>query len=92
MIYSTYTWDLVQALESALLASCKTPATSIDSICSNNHQEETENPEKISDSQQILSHCLGLHYIHRIQRKERQTWKLRNLVTRLTGYDQEEKI
>ena len=60
MIYSTYTWDLVQALESAFLASCKTPATSIDSICSIIH-EETENPEKISNSQQILSHCLGLH-------------------------------
>ena len=31
MKYSTYTWDLVQALESASPASCKTPATFIDS-------------------------------------------------------------
>ena len=37
MIYLTYTWDLVQALESASPASCKAPATSIDSICPNNH-------------------------------------------------------
>ena len=27
MKYSTYTWNLVQALESASPASCKTPAT-----------------------------------------------------------------
>ena len=27
MKYSTYTWDLVRALESASPASCKTPAT-----------------------------------------------------------------
>ena len=32
MKYSTYTWDLVQALESASPAPCKTPATFIDSI------------------------------------------------------------
>ena len=60
MIYSTYTWDLVQAFESAFLASCKTPdplTLSAQTII----QEETENPEKISDSQQILSHCLGIH-------------------------------
>ena len=31
----TYTWDLVQALESVSPISCKTPATFIDSICSN---------------------------------------------------------
>ena len=29
----THTWDLVQTLESASPASCKTPATVIDSIC-----------------------------------------------------------
>ena len=33
---STYTWDLVRALESASPASCKTPATFIDSIRPNN--------------------------------------------------------
>ena len=84
MIYSTYTWDLVQALESAFLASCKTPATSIDSICSNNHQEETENPEKISDSQQILSHCLGLHTQNSEEREANlETKKFSDKINRL---------
>ena len=32
MLYLTHTWDLVRALESASLASSKTPATSIESI------------------------------------------------------------
>ena len=41
MIYSTYTWDLVQALESASLASCKTPATFIDSILPNIEPEKS---------------------------------------------------
>ena len=36
MKYLTYTWDLVQALEPACPASCKTPATFIDSICPKN--------------------------------------------------------
>ena len=35
-IYATYTWDLVQAFESAYSASCKIPATFIDSIRPNN--------------------------------------------------------
>ena len=35
---STYTWDLVRALESASPASCKTPATFTYSICPNNQQ------------------------------------------------------
>ena len=34
--YSTYTWHLIQALESASPASCKTPATSIDFVHLNN--------------------------------------------------------
>ena len=59
-VNSTHTWDLVWALESASPASCKTPATSIDSIRPNNHLEETKNPEKRSNIQQILSYCLGL--------------------------------
>ena len=37
MLYSTHTWDLVQALESASPASCKTAATSVASIRPNNH-------------------------------------------------------
>ena len=32
----TYTWDLMWALEATSRASCKTPATSIDSIHPNN--------------------------------------------------------
>ena len=49
------------ALESASPASCKTPATSIDSICPNNQPgKKTKNPEMRSNSQQIVSYCLGL--------------------------------
>ena len=60
MIYSTYTLDLVQALESTSPASCKTPNTSTDSIHPNNCPRRNKNPEKRSSSQQIVSHCLGL--------------------------------
>ena len=42
--YSTYTWDLVQALESAPRASCKTPVTFIDSIRPNNEPEKSKEP------------------------------------------------
>ena len=41
-----HTWDLVWVLESASHASCKMPATSIDSICQAIIQEETKNLEK----------------------------------------------
>ena len=46
MLYSIHTWDLVQALVSASPASCKTPATSIDSICPNNHLRRNKNSWK----------------------------------------------
>ena len=36
MKYSTYTWDLVWALEAVSLVACNTPATFIDSISPNN--------------------------------------------------------
>ena len=36
MKYSTYTWDLVWALEAVSLVSCNTPATFIVSISPNN--------------------------------------------------------
>ena len=36
ILYSFHTWDLVRAVESASSASCKTPATYIDSILLNN--------------------------------------------------------
>ena len=42
MKLSTYTWDLVRALESASPASCKTPATFIDSIRPNNQPEKSK--------------------------------------------------
>ena len=48
MKYSTYTWDLVWALESASPVSCKTPATFIDSIRPSINQKKAKN-------------CLGLH-------------------------------
>ena len=57
MKYSTYTWDLVQALESASPASCKTPATFIDSTT---NLKKAKNPEMRFNSQQIASYCLGL--------------------------------
>ena len=57
---STYTWDLVRALESASPASCKTPATFTDSIRPNKQAEKTKNPEMRFNFQQIVSYCLGL--------------------------------
>ena len=42
MLYSTHTWDLKQALDSASPASCKTPAISIDSISPNNHSRRNK--------------------------------------------------
>ena len=40
MKYSTYAWDLVSALKSQSPASCKTPATFIDSIRPSNKPEK----------------------------------------------------
>ena len=44
MKYSAYTWNLVQALESASTASCKTPATFIDFIRPDNQPEKSKEP------------------------------------------------
>ena len=44
MKYSTYTWDLVWALEAASPASCKTPATFIDSTHPNSSPEKSKEP------------------------------------------------
>ena len=44
MKYSTYTWDLVRAIQSAFPASCKTPATLINSICPYNSPEKRKEP------------------------------------------------
>ena len=47
MLYSTHTSDLVPVLESASPASCKTPATFIDSIRPNNHPRKNKILKKI---------------------------------------------
>ena len=61
--YSTCSWYLVRALESASLASCKRPATFIDSICPKN--QPGKNKESRNEIQRptdrIVSYCLALH-------------------------------
>ena len=47
ILYSTHTCDLVQTLESASPASCKTPATSIDPIPPNSHPGRKKSWKKI---------------------------------------------
>ena len=44
MKYSTYTWDMVLAPESASPASCKTPPTFINSIRTNKEPEKHKEP------------------------------------------------
>ena len=56
MKYSTYTLGLVRALESASPASCKTPATFIDSIRQTINLEKRKNLEMRSNFQQIVLH------------------------------------
>ena len=47
MFYSGDTWDVVRALDSTLPTSCKTPATSIDSISQpKQSSKKKQNPEK----------------------------------------------
>ena len=58
MKQSTYTWDLVRALESASPASCKTPATLLDSICPNT-QPGKKNKESRNEIQ-LPTNCIGL--------------------------------
>ena len=62
MNYSTYTWDLVWALDSTLLASSKTPDTFVHSIHPNNQQEKAKNLEMRSNSQQIILNCFDLTF------------------------------
>ena len=61
MKYSTYTWDLVKALESVSPASCKTPVTFIDSI---RHKQLTKKKQKNGkmrfNFQEMVLHCLVL--------------------------------
>ena len=61
MKYSTYTWYLVRALESASPASCKTLATFIDFPSAQIvNQKKAKNPEIRLNCQQIVSYCLDL--------------------------------
>ena len=66
MKQSTCTWDLVGALESGSPASCKTPATFIDSICPNNQPEKQQRIQK-RDPIPNKSYCTALADVHRTQ-------------------------
>ena len=57
MKYSTYSWDLVRALESASPASCKTPATFIDSTRPNS--QPGKNKESRNETQ-LSANCIVL--------------------------------
>ena len=61
MKYSTYTQDLVWALESASPTSCKTSAIFIDSTAQRVNLKNAKNREIRFNSQQIVSYCLDLH-------------------------------
>ena len=82
MKYSTYNWDLVQALVSVSTASCKTPAPFIDSIHPNINQKKSKTPEIWWNSQQIRSYCLGLYT---------QNPALREVVARSICWNKEEQ-
>ena len=59
MLYSTHTWDLVQTLEPVFPASCKTPATSTDSIRPKNHPRKNKRfrkKTKLSANRIVLSY------------------------------------
>ena len=56
MKYLNYTWDLLQALESASPDSCKTPATFIDSIRPNNLPEKSKEPR--NEIQLLRNHII----------------------------------
>ena len=59
--YSTYTWDLVQALiEHSLPPARRQPHLLIPSAQTINKEKE-KNPEMRPNSQQIVLYCLGLH-------------------------------
>ena len=57
MKHSTYTWDLVRALESESPASSKTPARFIDSIRPNNSPEKTK---RSRNEIQLSTNCIKL--------------------------------
>ena len=61
-----YTGDLVWVLELASPASCKTPATTIDSIPTKLTKKKQKIKQKKDQTPNKL-HCTGLAYIHRTQ-------------------------
>ena len=60
MRYSTYTWNLVQSIESASSPSCKTQPHLLIPSDQTVNQKKAKNPEIRLNSQQIVSDCLGL--------------------------------
>ena len=69
MKYSTYTWDLVRALESVSPASCKTPATFIDSIRPDKQPEKNKNHR---DEIQLLTNCIILPWSKYTERRAKR--------------------
>ena len=69
MKYSTYTWDLMQALESASHASCKTPIIFIDFIHHNNLPEKVKTQKPSSTPNKLYP--ITLAYVERTQGQER---------------------
>ena len=59
MKYSTCTWDLVQAIELASTPPARHQPHPLIPSAQTINQEDTKNPGKRSNSQQILSYCLG---------------------------------
>ena len=67
MKYSTCTWDLVWALESAFPASCKTPAAFIDFFRPKNEPEISKEPRKqiqLPTNRIVLPCCTYTENIH----------------------------
>ena len=60
MKYSTYTWDLVRALESASLPPARHQPHLLIPSAQTINQKKAKNPEIRFNSQQIISNCLGL--------------------------------
>ena len=61
MKYSTYTWDLVRALESASLPPARHQPHLLIPSAQTINQKKAKNPEMRFNSQQIVLYCLGLH-------------------------------
>ena len=60
MIYLTYTWDLVGALELTSLPPARHQPHLLIPSAQTINQKKAKNPEMRFNSQQIVSYCLGL--------------------------------